>query len=105
PVQLNMMKTSAKAATIFIFFFFLFFNGVQVYLISQRIAGAKAKFNTACTNALISALFQYNKINKTDTTSTPRNALITYTLDELAVNRIDSQQIAVSAPTSRLYAI
>jgi two-component system, OmpR family, phosphate regulon sensor histidine kinase PhoR len=99
------MKTSAKAATIFIFFFFLFFNGVQVYLISQRIAGAKAKFNTACTNALLSTLFQYNKIKGTDTAATPKNALITYTLNEMAVNRIDSQNIAVTAPTSRLYAI
>lgn len=99
------MKTSAKAAILFIFFFFLFFNGVQVYLISQRIAAAKAKFNTACTNALLSSLFQYNKSNGTDTTATPKNALITYTLNEMAVNRIDSQQVTVTAPTSRLYAI
>lgn len=105
PPQSHGMRTSAKAATLLIFFFFLFFNGVQVYLISQRFAGAKAKFNTACTNALFSAMFQYNKINGTDTASTPKNALITYTLNEMAVNRIDSQQIAVSAPTSRLYAI
>src|SRR5687767_5106414 len=98
------MKSSARAATIFIFFFFLFFNGVQVYLIMQRIAAAKAKFNTACTNALLSTLFQYNKIKGTDTAATPKNALITYTLNEMAVNRIDSQNIAVSSPTSRLYA-
>lgn len=99
------MKTSARAATIFIFFFFLFFNGVQVYLIQQRIAAAKAKFNTACTNALLSTMFQYNKIKGTDTTATPKNALITYTLNEMAVNRIDSQNISVNSPTSRLYAI
>src|SRR5687767_14303582 len=99
------MKTSARAATIFIFFFFLFFNGVQVYLVLQRIAAAKAKFNTACTNALLSTVFQYNKIKGTDTAATPKNALITYTLNEMAVNRIDSQKIAVSSPTSRLYAI
>ena len=99
------MKTSARAATIFIFFFFLFFNGVQVYLVLQRLAAARAKFNTACTNALQSTIFQYNKIRGTDTTSTPKNALITYTLNEMAVNRIDSQNIAVNSPTSRLYAI
>jgi two-component system, OmpR family, phosphate regulon sensor histidine kinase PhoR len=99
------MKPSARVATIFIFFFFLFFNGVQVYLISQRIAGAKAKFNTACTNALLATLFQYNRIKGTDTAATPKNALITYTLNEMAVNRVDSQNIAVSSPTSRLYAI
>ncbi|HUR66896.1 MAG TPA: HAMP domain-containing sensor histidine kinase [Chitinophagaceae bacterium] len=99
------MKSSARLATIFIFFFFLFFNGVQVYLILQRIAGAKAKFNTACTNALLTTLFQYNKIKGTDTAVSPKNALITYTLNEMAVNRVDSQNIAVSSPTSRLYAI
>lgn len=99
------MKTSARSATIFIFFFFLFFNGVQVYLIQQRIAAAKAKFNTACTNALLSTLFQYNRLKGTDTTTTPKNALITYTLNEMAVNRIDSQNISVNSPTSRLYAI
>jgi signal transduction histidine kinase len=99
------MKTSARAATIFIFFFFLFFNGVQVYLILQRITAAKAKFNVACTNALQSTLFQYSKIKATDTAATPKNALITYTLNEMAVNRLDSQNIAVNSPTSRLYAL
>lgn len=99
------MKTSARVATIFIFFFFLFFNGVQVYLILQRITAAKTKFNIACTEALLATLFQYNKQAGTDTTATPKNALITYTLNEMGVNRVDSQNIAVSAPTSRLYAI
>ena len=99
------MKTSARAATIFIFFFFLFFNGVQVYLILQRIAAAKEKFNVACTNALQSTLFQYNRIKGTDTAASPKNALITYTLNEMAVNRLDSHNIAVNSPTSRLYAI
>jgi signal transduction histidine kinase len=99
------MKRSARIATIFIFSFFLFFNGVQVYLILQRIAGAKAKFNVACTDALLATLFQYNKIKGTDTAATPKNALITYTLNEMAVNRLDSQNIVVNAPTSRLYAI
>lgn len=99
------MKASARVATIFIVCFFIFFNGVQVYLILQRISGAKAKFNSACTNALQATLFQYNKIKGTDTTTTPKNALITYTLNEMAVNRIDSQSINVTAPTSRLYAL
>src|SRR5215204_506177 len=99
------MKTSARVATIFIFFFFLFFNGVQVYLILQRIAGAKSKFNTVCTDALLSTLFQYNKLIGADTVSKPKNALITYSLNEMAVNRLDSQNIAVSSPSSKLYAI
>jgi signal transduction histidine kinase len=105
PPQLQVMKPSARLATIFIFLFFLFFNGVQVYLISQRLSAAKAKFNTACTNALLATVFQYNKIKGTDTAATPKNALITYTLNEMAVNRVDSQTIAVNSPTSRLYAI
>jgi hypothetical protein len=70
------MRTSARNATLFIFFLFLFFNGVQVYLILQRIAGTKAKFNTACTNALLTTLFDYNKLKGTDSVAKPKNALI-----------------------------
>lgn len=105
PAQLHWMKTSARLATIFIFFFFLFFNGVQVYLIIQRINAAKAKFNVACTNALQSTLFQYNKVKGTDSIVKPKNALITYSMNDMAVNRVDSQNIGVRAPSSRLYAI
>lgn len=99
------MKSSHRLAYLFILLIFLVFNGVQVYLMLQRFAATKAKFNTACTNALLSTLFQYNKIKATDTAVTPKNALITYTLHEMAVNRIDSQNLAVRSPTSRLYAI
>ena len=105
PAQLHWMKTSARLATIFIFFFFLFFNGVQVYLIIQRINAAKEKFNVACTNALQATLFQYNKVKGTDSIVKPKNALITYTLNDMAVNRVDSQNIGVRSPSSRLYAI
>ncbi|HET6996548.1 MAG TPA: HAMP domain-containing sensor histidine kinase, partial [Chitinophagaceae bacterium] len=99
------MKTSARNATLFIFFLFLFSNGVQVYLITQRIAGTKSKFNEACTNALLTTLFEYNKSKGTGTASKPKQALIAYSLDQMAVNRLDSQNIAVSSPSSRLYAI
>src|SRR6187551_1640158 len=99
------MKTSARNATLFISFLFLFFNGVQVYLILQRIAGTKAKFNTVCTNALLSTLFEYNKLKGTDTASKPKQALITWSLDSIAVNRLDSQNITVRSPLSRLYAM
>ena len=99
------MKTSARNATLFISFLFLFFNGVQVYLVLQRIAGTKAKFNTVCTNALLSTLFEYNKLKGTDTASKPKQALITWSLNDIAVNRLDSQNIAVQSPLSRLYAM
>jgi signal transduction histidine kinase len=99
------MKTSARNATLFISFLFLFFNGVQVYLILQRIAGTKAKFNTVCTNALLSTLFEYNKLKGTDTASKPKQALITWSLNDIAVNRLDSQNITVRSPLSRLYAM
>ena len=98
------MKTSARNATVFISLLFLFFNGVQVYLILQRIAGTKAKFNIACTNALLSTLFEYNKLNGTDTASKPKHALITWSLGEMTLNRADSQNIAVQSPSSTLYA-
>ena len=99
------MKTSARNATLFISFLFLFFNGVQVYLVLQRIAGTKAKFNTVCTNALLSTLFEYNKLKGTDTASKPKQALITWSLNDITVNRLDSQNIAVRSPLSRLYAM
>ena len=99
------MKTSARNATLFIFFLFLFFNGVQVYLVTQRIAGTNAKFNEACTNALLTTLFDYNKLMGTDTASKPKNALISFSLNQMTVNRIDSQNITLSSPSSRLYAI
>ena len=63
------MKGSARIATIFIFLFFLFFNGVQVYLISNALRNAKAKFNTACTNALLTTLLQYTRLKGVDTAS------------------------------------
>jgi len=99
------MKRSARVATIFIFFFFLFFNGVQVYLIIQRMNAAKLKFNVACTNALLATLFQYNKVKGVDNTVKPKNALITWSLNDMGVNRIDSQNIAVRSPSSKLYAM
>jgi two-component system phosphate regulon sensor histidine kinase PhoR len=68
---MHVMKTSARLATIFIFLFFIFFNGVQVYLIVQRLAAAKEKFNTAASNALQATLFQYNKIKSVPDTARP----------------------------------
>lgn len=100
------MKASARVATLFIFFFFLFFNGVQVYLIIQRINAAKAKYNLACTNALQATLFQYSKVKGgADSIVRPKNALISFTMNDMSVNRIDSQNLAVGSPSSRLYAI
>jgi two-component system phosphate regulon sensor histidine kinase PhoR len=100
-----MMKRSARVASIFIFLFFLFFNGLQVYLIFQRIAGAKAKFNVACTETLINTIFQYNRLKGSDTVAKPKNALITWSLIDMAVNRVDSQNLEVKSPSSRLYAM
>jgi two-component system phosphate regulon sensor histidine kinase PhoR len=99
------MKTSARNATLFIFFLFLFFNGVQVYLIMQRIAGTKAKFNEACTNALQATLFEYNKLKGANNVVRPKNALITWSQIDMAVNRGDSQNVTVSSPSSRLNAM
>jgi signal transduction histidine kinase len=99
------MKTSVRNATLFISFLFLFFNGVQVYLSYNAIAGTKAKFNTVCTNALLSTLFEYNKLKGADTASKPKQALITWSLNDIAVNRLDSQNITVRSPLSSLYAM
>jgi signal transduction histidine kinase len=97
------MKTSARLATIFIYFFFLFFNGVQVYLIFQRIAGSKEKFNTACTNALLATLFQYNRLNGVQAPQKPMHAFIIYSPDKISVNRQDSQKVDISSTSSSVF--
>ena len=38
----------------------------------QRIEGSKEKFNAACTDALLSTLFQYNRLNAVDTNAKPK---------------------------------
>lgn len=96
------MKPSARIATLFIFLFFIFFNGVQVYLISQRIEGTKAKFNTACTNALQTTMFQYNRVKGVDTVPRPRQAFMTYSMNEIQVNRKDSHTVEIRSPLSTL---
>jgi len=52
---------------------------------------------------LLSTVFEYNKLKGTDTASKPKQALITWSLDSIAVNRLDSQNITVRSPLSRLY--
>ncbi|RYZ00165.1 MAG: HAMP domain-containing histidine kinase [Chitinophagaceae bacterium] len=98
------MKPTARAATLFIFLFFLFFNAVGVYLIFERIADSKAKFNIACTGALLSTLTQYHKLKGMDSASRPRHALIVYSRKEIQVARADSQRLALRAPLSPLRA-
>ncbi len=72
--QLYGMNPSARVATIFIFLFFLFFNGLQVYLIIERLSEAKTKFGAACSAALLSTLSDYHKLNAIDSTSMPTHA-------------------------------
>jgi two-component system, OmpR family, phosphate regulon sensor histidine kinase PhoR len=98
------MKPTARAATIFIFLFFLFFNGLQVYLIWQRIAGTKAKFNIACTNGLLSTLSQYNKLKGVDSVSKPKHVIVTYSQNEIRVNRRDTQNLEFSSALSPILA-
>lgn len=96
------MKPSAKAATIIIFLFFLFFNGLQIYLIIERISEAKAKFGNACTTALLSTLSDYHRMKAIDSASTPTHAWIAYSSKEIEVNRTDSQSVKLSTPLSSL---
>jgi len=72
------MKPSARVASLFILLFFIFFNGLQVYLISERISEAKTKFGAACSAALAATLADYHKLKAIDSASTPAHAWITY---------------------------
>ena len=45
--SIELMKRSALVASLIIFIFFLFFNGLQVYLIKERIEESKTRFGAA----------------------------------------------------------
>ena len=96
------MKASARGATLFILLFFIAFNGVQVYLIIERIADAKEKFTAASSKALLSTLLQYDKLKGIDSASRPKYGLITYSLKEISVNRRDTQTLELKS-VSPLY--
>jgi two-component system, OmpR family, phosphate regulon sensor histidine kinase PhoR len=98
-LQLHLMKASARGATLFILLFFIIFNGVQVYLILERIADAKAKFTSASSRALFSTLLHYDKLTAIDTASRPKNGFVVYSLKEISVNRRDSQTIEFRSST------
>lgn len=95
-----LMKSSARVATIFIFLFFLFFNGLQVYLIVERISEAKTKFGSACTAALLSTLSDYHKLNVMDSASMPTHAWIVYSPDIIEASRLDTQHLQLSSQGS-----
>ncbi|MGB8191385.1 MAG: HAMP domain-containing sensor histidine kinase [Chitinophagaceae bacterium] len=96
------MKPSARVASLFILLFFLFFNGLQVYLIRERILETKAKFNFACSSALAFALSEYNKMKAIDSASTPTHAWIAYAHEKIGISRIDTQSVKLTAPFSSL---
>lgn len=100
--SITLMKRSARVAAFLVLLFFLSFNGLQVYLIIERIREAKTKFGTTSSAALLFALSEYHKLKAVDSASTPTNAWITYAPTEIQVSRPDSQTVKFSAPASSL---
>jgi signal transduction histidine kinase len=96
------MKLSARVATVFILLFFLFFNGLQVYLIIERISETKNKLVFASSDAMVSALTAYSKMQELDSTSMPQYAWVAYSSQKIEVNRSDSQRVTLSAPFSSI---
>jgi two-component system phosphate regulon sensor histidine kinase PhoR len=96
------MKPSARVATIFIFLFFLFFNGLQVYLIVERISEAKNKYGSAGTAALLSTLSDYHKLKALDSASKPTHAWIAYAPKKIEISRLDSHSVKLSTAFSSL---
>ena len=96
------MKRSALVASILIFLFFLFFNGLQVYLILERISETKTTFKFACSSALVSTLSEYHKLKAIDSASTPTHAWIEYAPNKIEISRLDSQSVKLTAPFSSL---
>jgi signal transduction histidine kinase len=96
------MKPSPRVASFFIFLFFIFFNGLQVYLIVERISETKSKFGLACAESLVSTLTEYNKLKAIDSTLMPKHAWIVYSLEQIAVSRPDTQHVQMSTPNASL---
>ena len=98
------MKRSARIAYLFILLFFIFFNGLLVYLIAERIAEAKTKFGAASSNALFTALADYNKLKSIDSALKPTNGWLAYSRKKIEITRQDSQTVKFSVPSSTLVA-
>jgi two-component system phosphate regulon sensor histidine kinase PhoR len=96
------MKRSAGIASFFIFLFFISFNGLQVYLICERITEAKNKFGAACSASLLFTLSEYHKLKAIDSASTPTHAWIAYAAEKIDITRGDSQHVTLSVPASSL---
>ena len=98
------MKSSARIAAFLVVLFFLFFNGLQVYLIIERISDTKKKFGAVTTEALLATLSDYNKRKATDSMAVPGSAWITAAPGRIKMTRLDSQTVMMSAPSSSLFA-
>ena len=96
------MKRSTRIAYLFILLFIIFFNGLQVYLIIERISEAKTKFGAACSTALFTAMADYNKLKSIDSASKPTNAWLVYSMKKIGISRLDSQTVKFSVPFSTL---
>ena len=96
------MKRSTRIAYLFILLFFIFFNGLLVYLIIERISEAKNKFGSAATGALMSTLNEYNKLKAIDSSSKPTNGWLAYSRKKIEITRLDSQTVKFSVPFSTL---
>jgi signal transduction histidine kinase len=96
------MKPSARLASLLIILFFLFFNGLQVYLILERITEAKSRFGAACSAALLATLSDYHKLKAIDSAARPNHSLIAYSAKKIEVSRLDSQSVTLHAAYSSL---
>ncbi len=96
------MKPHALVASILILLFFLFFNGLQGYLIIERISESKSKFRSACSASLLTALSEYHKLKAIDSASTPTHAWIAYSTKKIEMSRLDTQTVRFNAPFSLL---
>lgn len=96
------MKRSTRIAYLIILLFFIFFNGLQVYLIIERISEAKTKFGAASSNAMFTALGDYNKLKSIDSASKPTNGWLAYSMKKIGITRLDSQTVKLSVPFSTL---
>ena len=96
------MKASARGAYLFILLFLIFFNGLQAYLIVERISDSKDRFRFTSSGALMTALSEYHKMKVVDSLSMPSHAWISYSKKPIEVNRPDTHSVNLSTPFSTL---
>jgi len=96
------MKPTARLAYLIIILFFIFFNGLIIYLVSGRITETKNRIGFACQSALAATLSDYHKLKSVDSAAMPSGAWVAYSREPIELSRTDSQSISLRTSSQSL---